>query len=88
MPDMLRKCLSFLITGIAVPNPHPEREAAIATHPQTEEHLLERIAPIFTMSIGWTRGNRVVCLLRLLPIGRHLAPSRVPAQSGVTADDR
>jgi hypothetical protein len=35
------------ITGIAVPHPHPEREAAIATHPQTEEHLLELLAPIF-----------------------------------------
>ena len=61
------------ITAIAIPNPHPEREAAIATHPQTEEHLLELIAPIFTMSIGWTRGHRVVFLLRLLPIGRHLS---------------
>jgi hypothetical protein len=48
------------ITAIAIPDAQAQRDASIAAHPKTEQHLLEIVTAIFAMAIG-----RAGCLGRL-----------------------
>ena len=46
------------ITRIAIPHAQAQWEAAITADPETQEHLLEIIVPIFAVPIGRTRRDR------------------------------
>jgi hypothetical protein len=59
------------IARIPIPAPHTQRQPAIATAPQTQEHLLEIRAAIFAVSVGWPRGSRCLRLVRIRPIERN-----------------
>jgi hypothetical protein len=45
------------VTRVAIPHAHAEREA-ITAHAETQEHLLEIIAPIFAVPIGRSRWDK------------------------------
>ena len=59
------------ITCIPIPDPYPQRQSAVTTHPQTQEYLLEISAAIFTVSVGWTRGSWCLRFVRIRPIERN-----------------
>ena len=42
------------VAAVAIPYAHTQRQPAIATHPETEEHLFEIVAPVFAMPVGWS----------------------------------
>jgi hypothetical protein len=61
--DGSRRCNT--ITAVTIPPADTEGQPAIATHPQTQEHLFEVVPPICAMSIGlpgrsWSLGG--VCI--------------------------
>ena len=56
---------------MAIPHPEPQRQPAIATHAQTEEHLFEIATSIFTMPIGRPGGSRERRFVLIRPIERN-----------------
>jgi hypothetical protein len=60
------------ITRVAIADAHAQGQSAIATHPQTQQDLLQIIAAIFTMAIRGARGHRVLLVLGPLRVRRGL----------------
>jgi hypothetical protein len=63
------------VTGIAIAHPEAEREAFTA-HAETQQHLLEIIAPIFAMPIGRPRRDRSFAQAGFLLVGPIQADRR------------
>jgi hypothetical protein len=59
------------IAAVAITHANPQRYAAIPTHPETEEHLLEIVPPVFAVPVG--RPGSPWCLRCVLigPIERN-----------------
>jgi len=57
--------------AIAIPHPEPQRDAAIATHAETEQHLFEIGPPIFAMPVGGPRCPWYCGFLCIRPLERH-----------------
>src|SRR5712691_11109526 len=51
---------------MAIPQAHPERDATIMAHPETQEHLLAIRVPLFIGPVGGTGGYRARGLWRPL----------------------
>jgi hypothetical protein len=61
------------VARMPIPYAQTERQPAIATHPKTEQHLLEISTAIFAVSVRWSGGPR---RFRLVLIGALEGKSR------------
>src|SRR5262247_4590198 len=59
------------IAAIAIPHTEPQRDAAISTHAETEQHLFEIVPPIFAMPVGGPRCLWCLGFLCICPIERN-----------------
>jgi hypothetical protein len=59
------------VTRIPIPHPKSQRQPAIATHAETQEHLFEIATPIFTMSISRPGRSRSLRFVLIRPIERN-----------------
>jgi hypothetical protein len=56
------------VTAIAITNAYAQGQAAIPTHPETEQHLFEIVTPVFTVSIGRPGRPRGLRFISIRPL--------------------